>query len=363
MTVYFPDISGWQPGIDLSAALIAAIKATEGTGYTSYEWGRQCDEADRHAAYKLGYHFMHQGNGGGQAGYAYSRIGKIPAMCDLEPIPKIGSYPTVGDTAAYIDAYRKLGGTCWWLYFPKWYWEQLGRPSLKPLTDRGLLLWSSDYGVPYTDAASGRGWQPYGGMTPLIWQYTSTLNFGGQANVDFSAFRGSAYAGKQDDASVHAALAEFRSLSQAGRWPAAPGEWTYDPPVSAAARPGAHSVTLSWTPAMLPAGRARPVFSVWIYRGRTASRGTVIPSYPRTGIAETSHLFGSLDPAVTGTHNYTAHVAAVGAGGDHMRDHAYASVNFTVSGLRLDRRAGLRGRGWPAARPRATMDLVRPLPG
>src|SRR5262249_24583746 len=60
-------------------------------------------------------------------------------------------------------------------------------------------------------------WQPYGGMTPLVWQYTDRLQFNGML-LDFNAFRGS-FAGKQDPASVTACLAEFKAFATTGAPP------------------------------------------------------------------------------------------------------------------------------------------------
>src|SRR5262249_36503153 len=108
------------------------------------------------------------------------------------------------------------------VYLPHWYWSRktadrgLGSPSLQPLIDRKMQLVSSAY-VAYTDAAAGTGWQPYGGMTPLVWQYTDRLQFNGML-LDFNAFRGS-FAGKQDPASVTACLAEFKAFATTGAPP------------------------------------------------------------------------------------------------------------------------------------------------
>ncbi len=52
-------------------------------------------------------------------------------------------------------------------------------------------------------------------MTPAVWQYPDALQFNGQL-VDFNAYRGSVYAGKQDPLSVTATLAEFRLQALTG---------------------------------------------------------------------------------------------------------------------------------------------------
>jgi hypothetical protein len=73
------------------------------------------------------------------------------------------------------------GGMLTLAYIPHWFWaDYWDRRSLKPFADLGLELISSAY-TTYSD--TGIGWDPYGGMTPAIWQYTSTP-------IDTNAFRG-----------------------------------------------------------------------------------------------------------------------------------------------------------------------------
>jgi len=217
VTIYYPDISSYQAGINLKGALAVAVKATEGTGYLNPDYARAKSNAAVNGTFFFAYHFLRQGSAAAQASWSYSKVGKTPLMLDVEVTGT--STPTLADATAFVDAYRRLGGIVYLVYLPRWYWQaNLGSPSLAPLSTRGLLLVSSSYSS-YTDAGSGIGWQPYGGMTPIVWQYTDALVFNGIA-VDFNAFRGSKYAGKQDPASVAAALAEFRSLVRTGSLPA-----------------------------------------------------------------------------------------------------------------------------------------------
>jgi hypothetical protein len=137
-------------------------------------------------------------------------------MLDCEPSGT--SRPSISDAAAFAAAYRKGGGTVHLCYLPHWYWQQLGSPSLKVLADAGLCLVSSAYTL-YTDASTGTGWQKYGGMSPVIWQYTDRLHFNGM-DIDFNAFRGT-HAGDQDGASVNAALGQLKAIATTGKMPAA----------------------------------------------------------------------------------------------------------------------------------------------
>jgi len=84
-------------------------------------------------------------------------------------------------------------------YFPKWKWGNLGSPSLAGLAQRGIGLVSSAYpnltvasaGQVYAadGGDSGPGWSAYGGVTPLLWQFSDRVADGGQ-QVDMNAYRG-----------------------------------------------------------------------------------------------------------------------------------------------------------------------------
>lgn len=212
ITIFYPDIASFQAGISLRGALAVSVKITEGTGYRNPEYDSQAASAASAGAFLFPYHFLLQGNAATQARWARSQAGQHPLMVDFEPSGS--SRPGLADCTGFIDAYRADGGTTHPVYLPRWYWQQIGSPDLSVLRDRGMFLVSSAYGK-YTDDSSGTGWQPYGGMTPQVWQYTDALVFNGRP-VDFNAYRGSKYAGLEDPASVMAALAEFRALVSTG---------------------------------------------------------------------------------------------------------------------------------------------------
>jgi Glycosyl hydrolases family 25 len=188
MTIFYPDISGFQFGISMAGTAIVCIKATEGTAYLNADFGPAVVRAHDAGAWPFAYHFLHEGDVSAQARWAYQYVSRMPLMLDWEPEPAIGSTPTLADATGFIDSYRVLGGICYLVYHPRWYWEQLGSPSLEPLVSRKMSLASSEY-TAYS--ATGPGWTPYGGMSPVAWQYTDSQEWNGQA-CDFNAFRGSA---------------------------------------------------------------------------------------------------------------------------------------------------------------------------
>jgi peptidoglycan hydrolase-like protein with peptidoglycan-binding domain len=185
MTVFYVDISSFQSGINLSGWHAVAVKASQGTGYTDPGWGTFRTHAATVGAYFFGYHFLEQGNGSGQADHYFAVAGKTPCMIDFEPTT--GSNPQLADAQAFCDRLRSRGGVCNLVYLPRWYWGNLGQPSLNGLSGRNLHLVASQY-TGYSD--SGPGWAPYGGMVPAVWQYTSTMRTGGFAQVDCNAFKG-----------------------------------------------------------------------------------------------------------------------------------------------------------------------------
>lgn len=198
MTCYGPDISSYQNGLDLArltAASFVIAKTTEGTYYTDsgYQgWRRQAVSLHKPFVW---YHFLSGEDAHAQAGHTLANVGDVslPGMLDVEPT---GSFrPTLAQVLAYVDAADKAGLNLRLVYLPRWYWQELGSPDLTPLADRGLRLVSSAYpggsGSPaglYPGDGAG-GWQPYGGMTPLLYQYTNQAADGGQA-LDYNAFRG-----------------------------------------------------------------------------------------------------------------------------------------------------------------------------
>lgn len=210
MTIFFPDVSGHEAGISLKGALAVAIKITEGTTYVNPDWRRARSDAESRGAFAFGYHFLHPGNGAGQA-RAYHAQTTMPCAVDAEATDT--GNPHISDVTDFVDELRKLGGRVHLVYLPHWFWQDIGEPDLGALRARNLYTWSSAY-TSYTDSDSGTGWQPYGGNTPAVWQYTDRLKFNG-FSVDFSAYRGR-YAGKQDSVSVAAALADFKSIASDG---------------------------------------------------------------------------------------------------------------------------------------------------
>lgn len=100
----------------------------------------------------------------------------------------------------------------------------------------------------------------------------------------------------------------------------------YGAPLDLVATPGDHSVRLTWKVPGTPGLPAPAEYIVFMYRGKAATRSSIVPSYPRTEGSGLEYQGGSLQPSTT----YTAHVVASGPHGTDVRPFTYASTVFTT---------------------------------
>jgi lysozyme len=199
VTIFGPDISSYQNGLVISRLANASFviaKTTEGTFYTDADyqsWRQQTENVGKPFVW---YHFLSGESAAAQARHTLANIGdaQLPGMLDAEPA---GSFsPSLAQMVAYVDAAHAIGLNLRLVYLPRWYWQQIGSPGLSALASRGLSLVSSSYPGGSGSAPSiypgdgAAGWQAYGGMTPLLYQFTNQATDGGQL-LDYNAFRGS----------------------------------------------------------------------------------------------------------------------------------------------------------------------------
>jgi len=196
--IFGPDISSYQSGLVLSRLANASFviaKTTEGTYYTDADYGSWRVQAAQLKKLFLWYHFLSGQGSTAQAAHTAANVGDpaLPGMLDAEPAGTF--HPTLTQIIGYIDAAHAAKLNLRLLYLPRWYWEQIGSPDLSDIAARGVHLVSSAYpggtGTPQHiypgDGAAG--WESYGGMTPLIYQFTNQASDGGQP-LDYNAFRG-----------------------------------------------------------------------------------------------------------------------------------------------------------------------------
>lgn len=184
MTIFYHDVSHFQGAYVPTGPTCA--KATEGATYTDLSYA-----AIRAATLARGwpflpYHFLRPhtiSSIASQVSHVVHVVGRRSIMLDVEkePLDSLAEQrELVQDMLAFADQYHAVGGRVTLAYFPRWEQQAIGSPSLTGLTSRGIGLVSSNY-TTYSD--SGPGWNAYGGVRPIIWQYTSTP-------LDTNAFKG-----------------------------------------------------------------------------------------------------------------------------------------------------------------------------
>lgn len=217
MTIYGIDVSSYQNGINFSEVAregfsFVIVKATEGDNYVNPYYSAQLQSAVSAGLFAMSYHFVHAADVPGQLAELERYVDKrYPVWLDSE-VDGNGEYAA---SVQLHDQARAAGWNVVGDYFPNWFWTQVGSPDLRPLG----LLWSSGYPSSNTGAASAiyssiggdsaAGWNPYGNVTPSLYQFTDRATVAGMS-VDVSAFRGSlvdlenltAMALTQDDANL-----------------------------------------------------------------------------------------------------------------------------------------------------------------
>lgn len=182
--IAFPDVSNYQGALTIQGALALIAKHSQGSTYADPRWGGFVNQADGRGIPFSSYHWVDNSSVQGQA---YNAGTATPMMWDCEDLDaNLRPTLTVGGILAVHHAYTARPGTghAWGAYLPRWYWERMGSPDLRPLAAAGLALVASDYsGIP------GAGTARYGGVAPAIVQFTNAQAFNGQ-HVDFNRYPG-----------------------------------------------------------------------------------------------------------------------------------------------------------------------------
>ncbi|MBC6460982.1 glycoside hydrolase family 25 protein [Actinomadura sp. HBU206391] len=171
----------------------AFSKVTESTNYTNPTWSH-----NRAAMLALsdflpgGYHFLHGGNGAAQAGYFLSKAGDLGGFAVALDVEASGANAaTARDWVAEFK--QRTGGHPVIGYYPRWYWEQTGRPDLSFFDS----VWQSHYVSGSGSPGSLYGkvpadwWATFGGEPISILQYSSSASVPGiSGRCDVNAYRG-----------------------------------------------------------------------------------------------------------------------------------------------------------------------------
>ncbi len=277
MPIFGIDISHHQGAFDVERAAREGIeffilKATEGSGFTDSRFKENLAKVRKTGKLVAAYHYQRAGiSAAAQVAHIRRVVPKdVPVILDVE-----ANSGHVSLTRDIIARLRKVGYRSPLLYLPRWYWRQIGSPSLAGLPP----LWSSRYPDnrvgdiedEYADVPA-HFWNGYGGLPVVVLQFTSSARVAGRAPIDGNAFRGTA-------AELHALFggrAGGGSAAPAQRTPATEDEETVmelkpgtDVYVARRIPKGKKRVTIS-----IPVGEMRDVRIRWggpKYPGKKAS--------------------------------------------------------------------------------------------
>lgn len=190
------DVSHHQPkSLDLAQARrdgceLAILKAGEGSTFVDPDFASNLAEA--RAAGQLVAAYWYQRSSASAAQHVAKIREAVPRDVPLIPDVEANS-GGVALTRDLVGQLRAAGYSVPMLYLPKWYWQQIGSPSLTGLP----LLWSSRYpdnvvGLLAAEwaAVPPSYWNGYGGLDVALLQFTSSARIAGYSPLDASAFRG-----------------------------------------------------------------------------------------------------------------------------------------------------------------------------
>lgn len=197
MTLFGIDISHHQNGHpDLARARdedgiqFVFIKATEGADFVDVDYRVNLSRTRSAGLLPAAYHYVRSdASAAAQVANVQRTVTTdVPVILDVE-----SNSGGVSLTREVVSRLRGVGYRVPLLYLPRWYWQQLGSPSLAGLPP----LWSSRY--PDTvigdieDEWAGTPasyWNGYGGLAVVVLQFTSSARVAGYAPLDANAFQG-----------------------------------------------------------------------------------------------------------------------------------------------------------------------------
>lgn len=204
MTVFGYDISHHQGPFDHDIARsegmrFAYMKCTEGANFKDDRWPQNRDRALAAGTRVAAYHFLRSDHDvEAQADNILDHIGnrKCPIVIDCEkrvdPSEGISSHPSLKHVKQFKEACRSRGMYVSLLYLPRWYWQERGQPGIGRLPPVINSAYGSEpLGGPEQvyPGDNADAWIPYGGQTPVMWQFSRKAMVAGQ-RIDVNAYRG-----------------------------------------------------------------------------------------------------------------------------------------------------------------------------
>lgn len=166
------------------------MKAGEGSTFVDEDFASNLAEA-RAAGQLVGAYWYQRASAS-----AAAHVAKIRQVVPLDVPVILDVEANSGGVALTREIIRQLNAVGYrtpLLYIPRWYWQQIGSPSLAGLPP----LWSSRYpdmvvgtlADEWADVPASY-WTGYGGLAVALLQFTSSARIAGYQPLDASAFRG-----------------------------------------------------------------------------------------------------------------------------------------------------------------------------
>lgn len=196
MVTFGLDISHHQDlGLDLAQCRregieFVFIKSSEGASFVDPEFATNLAEAKAAGQLVAAYHYVR--SNASVAAQVANVQRTVPAGVPIIPDVEANS-GGIAPVREFVDWLRAVGYSVPLLYLPRWYWQQLGRPTLAGLPP----LWSSRYPDNIVGSLQDEWadvpatyWIGYGGLEVEVLQFTSSTRIAGHQPLDANAYRG-----------------------------------------------------------------------------------------------------------------------------------------------------------------------------
>lgn len=196
MTIFGIDVSHHQGGslnfvaFKKAGVEFAFLKSTESSGFIDAQFVTNLARARSAGMLVAAYHYVRSGvTAAAQVANVQRVVPKdVPVIPDIE-----ANSGSVALAREFADKLRAAGYRVPFTYLPRWYWQQIGSPSLVGLPP----LWSSrypDYKIQdiakeFNDVPATY-WNGYGGLKVAVLQFTSSANVAGVQPLDANAYPG-----------------------------------------------------------------------------------------------------------------------------------------------------------------------------
>lgn len=196
MTIFGIDVSHHQGGslnfvaFKKAGVEFAFLKSTESSGFIDAQFVTNLARARSAGMLVAAYHYVRNGvTAAAQVANVARAVPKdVPVIPDIE-----ANSGSVALAREFVDELRAAGYRVPFTYLPRWYWQQIGSPSLVGLPP----LWSSRYpdrkiqdiAKEFNDVPATY-WNGYGGLKVAVLQFTSSANVAGVQPLDANAYPG-----------------------------------------------------------------------------------------------------------------------------------------------------------------------------